>query len=198
MAAKESATLSDRMGRRLVDFPTALRAGEYAARMHREQTRATGEPYIIHPMAVVESLMDEAGVKEEVVLASAFLHDVLEDCPETREEDLEVLFGPEVTDLVCALTKPPKEAYPSPEERMEAYLEGLLQRGPRAVVIKLADRLHNTRTRSGLSRDKAGRKLLETETYLLTIPEPYLDDGCRSLRDLLRAEVEAGKAAYGL
>jgi len=183
---------------RLGEFPAALRAAAYAARMHRDQTRATGEPYIVHPVAVVESLLDEAGETEEVVLCAAFLHDVLEDCPEAREEDLEVLFGPHVTDLVCALTKPPREAYPSPEERMEAYMEGILQRGSRAVKVKLADRLHNTRTRAGLSPEKAERKLRETETYLLTVPEPYLDEGARALRDLLAREVEAGKEELGL
>lgn len=117
-----------------------------AEEAHRTQIRKSGEPYIIHPIGVVEIL---AGLQmDDKTLAAAFLHDVVEDTDYTLD-DIRGRFGTEVANLVDGVTKLGKIEYISKEDRqIENYRKMFLAmaRDIRVVLIKLADRLHNMRT----------------------------------------------------
>ncbi|MBQ8920166.1 MAG: bifunctional (p)ppGpp synthetase/guanosine-3',5'-bis(diphosphate) 3'-pyrophosphohydrolase, partial [Acidaminococcaceae bacterium] len=122
------------------------KAYEFAAKMHADQKRRSGEPYIIHPTQVAYIL---AQMKmDEETLAAAFLHDVVEDTG-TSLQELKELFGAKVAMLVDGVTKLGKIEYISKEERqIENYRKMFLAMAQdiRVVIIKLADRLHNMRT----------------------------------------------------
>lgn len=184
------------------DADTALlrRAHDYARLKHEGQFRRTGEPYIQHPVEVVDIL---TGLEMDTPsLAAGFLHDVIEDCGVSREELAEE-FGDEIADLVDGVTKlkladferrteaaataaaaaaAPVETLPDPKhdprrkKRMEARssAENLrkillaMAKDFRVMVIKLADRLHNMRTLSGLAEDR--RKKVAEETMQIFAP----------------------------
>ena len=122
------------------------KAYELAARVHADQKRRSGEPYIIHPTQVAYIL---AQMKmDEETLAAAFLHDVVEDTDTTLEE-LKEQFGAKVAMLVDGVTKLGRIEYISKEEQqIENYRKMFLAMAKdiRVVIIKLADRLHNMRT----------------------------------------------------
>lgn len=122
------------------------KAYDFAFEVHREHLRLSGEPYIVHPMAVAFIIADLK--MDETTIAAALLHDVLEDSSIT-EEKLEENFGPEVTNLVKGVTKLGIEFAASSEERMvENYRRLFMAMASdiRVIVLKLADRLHNMRT----------------------------------------------------
>ena len=122
------------------------KAYDFAAKMHADQKRRSGEPYIIHPTQVANIL---AQMKmDEETLAAAFLHDVVEDTDTTLQQ-LKEMFGAKVAMLVDGVTKLGKIEYISKEERqIENYRKMFLAMAQdiRVVIIKLADRLHNMRT----------------------------------------------------
>ncbi len=122
------------------------KAYEFANKYHEGQVRKSGEPYILHPLAVAEILLD-LGL-DEVTLTAAILHDVVEDT-DVSLEDITEEFGPTVASLVDGVTKLSRIEYVSKEERqMENYRKMFLAMANdiRVVIIKLADRLHNMRT----------------------------------------------------
>ena len=122
------------------------KAYELAAEAHMKQRRASGEPYIIHPLGVATILAKLQ--LDELTLAAAFLHDVVEDTDIKLEKVTEV-FGQKVSDLVDGVTKLSKIEYISKEEQqVESYRKMFLAMAKdiRVVMIKLADRLHNMRT----------------------------------------------------
>ena len=122
------------------------KAYQLADKMHAEQKRRSGEPYIVHPTQVAYIL---AQMKmDEETLAAAFLHDVVEDTDTTLQQ-LREQFGAKVAMLVDGVTKLGKIEYISKEERqIENYRKMFLAMAQdiRVVIIKLADRLHNMRT----------------------------------------------------
>lgn len=121
-------------------------AYELAKEAHKTQKRATGEPYIIHPLATAE-IMTELHVDKET-LSAAILHDTVEDTDVTYEE-LKEKFGVNVADLVEGVTKLSRITYSSREEmQAENFRKMFLAMAEdiRVVLIKLADRLHNMRT----------------------------------------------------
>ncbi len=127
-----------------IDF--VRKAYDFAAVAHAGQTRKSGEPYIIHPIGVAYILTQLQ--MDELTLAAAFLHDVVEDTDVTLEKITE-LFGNNVATLVNGVTKLGKIEYISKEEQqMENYRKMFLSMAKdiRVVIIKLADRLHNMRT----------------------------------------------------
>jgi GTP pyrophosphokinase len=145
-----------------VDLALLTRAYRFSEARHEGQQRASGEPYLSHPLAVANLLVD---FKMDVVTITAgLLHDVLEDTPTTKE-DLEREFGKEIADLVDGVTKLSKLAFSSREERQAENFRKMLvamARDLRVLMIKLADRLHNMRTLQYLSIDRARKIGQET------------------------------------
>ncbi len=122
------------------------KAYEMAADAHADQRRKSGDPYIMHPINVVNILMQLQ--MDEKTLAAAFLHDVVEDTDYTIDK-IKSAFGGVVANLVDGVTKLGKIEYISKEDRqMENYRKMFLAMAKdiRVVIIKLADRLHNMRT----------------------------------------------------
>lgn len=117
-------------------------AYELAAEAHKEQKRRTGEPYIIHPIAVARIVAEELELGVNPVMA-AFLH---EDTQYTIE-DIRERFGEDVAFLVGVVTKQKKEKYDK-SKQVDIYRQILasVQYDVRAILVKLADRLHNMRT----------------------------------------------------
>ncbi|MDD4324497.1 MAG: RelA/SpoT family protein, partial [Eubacteriales bacterium] len=128
------------------DASLILRAYEYAKNAHADQIRATGEPYIIHPVAASKILLDLQ--LDDNTLAAALLHDTVEDT-DTTLEDIRREFGQEVMQLVDGVTKLSRISYSSQEEEQAQNFRKMflaMAKDIRVVLIKLADRLHNMRT----------------------------------------------------
>ncbi|MDD6647232.1 MAG: bifunctional (p)ppGpp synthetase/guanosine-3',5'-bis(diphosphate) 3'-pyrophosphohydrolase [Firmicutes bacterium] len=144
------------------DIDLIGRAYDVAEEMHRGQLRKSGEPYLIHPMAVAEILAD-LGMDEETIIAG-LLHDVVEDTPYTSEE-LTSDFGDEVELLVDGVTKLGSLKFESKEERQAENLRKMflaMSKDIRVLIIKLSDRLHNLRTINYMTHDKIIEKCRET------------------------------------
>ena len=139
-----------------------MKAFTLADKAHEGQFRASGEPYIMHPLAVAEIL---AHLQiDHITLIAALLHDVVEDTEYTKE-DIKKLFGAEVAFLVDGVTKLNQFQYETKEDRqMENYRKMILAmaKDVRVVVIKLGDRLHNMRTLKHMRSDKQKRIAKET------------------------------------
>jgi GTP pyrophosphokinase len=136
------------------DVELLRRAYVFSAFEHRGQVRHSGEPYLIHPLAVADFLAD---MKLDVVaIAAGLLHDVVEDTLTTIDRIRE-LFGPEVAHVVEGVTKISAIRFSSSEERQaENFRKMLLAMVDdiRVILVKLADRLHNMRTLGHLPDDK--------------------------------------------
>ena len=136
----------------------------FARDAHREQRRKTGEPYIIHPIAVARIVADELQLGAAPVCA-AFLHDVVEDTPCTNEK-IEELFGKDVAFLVRVVTKQSKKTY-TMSKQLDNFKQMLdsMHYDIRAILIKLADRLHNMRTLDSMRPDKQMKIAGETDYF---------------------------------
>lgn len=137
------------------EFLELKAAYDFSAAAHEGQKRQTGEPYFIHPCAVVNILVD-LGFDDVSTLVAAFLHDVLEDTPVTSDE-LEQKFGKEVLELVEGVTKLDKIKFVSAEDEQAENLRKMffaMAKDYRVIIIKLADRLHNMRTLDALKPEK--------------------------------------------
>lgn len=137
------------------EFQELKAAYDFSAAAHEGQKRQTGEPYFIHPCAVVNILVD-LGFNDVSTLVAAFLHDVLEDTPVTSDE-LEQKFGKEVLELVEGVTKLDKIKFVSAEDEQAENLRKMffaMAKDYRVIIIKLADRLHNMRTLDALKPEK--------------------------------------------
>jgi len=136
----------------------------FSARMHKDQTRQSGEPYLTHPLSVAWILADLKF--DEVCVAVGLLHDVLEDTLTTRET-VDELFGPEVTELVDGVTKLARHEYVRRDDaQAETFRKMILASAKdiRVILVKLADRLHNMQTLEHLppeARRRISRETLE-------------------------------------
>jgi guanosine-3',5'-bis(diphosphate) 3'-pyrophosphohydrolase len=139
-----------------------IRAYELAASAHEGQIRNSGEAYISHPLAVATIL---AGLGlDDVTVASALLHDAVEDTGVTLAE-LQAGFGPEVAAIVDGVTKLDRVRFDSKEAQQAASMRKMLvamAKDPRVLLIKLADRLHNMRTIAAMPEWKQKRSAQET------------------------------------
>jgi GTP pyrophosphokinase len=144
------------------DLEVLHRAYRFSEVSHQGQQRASGEPYLSHPLEVAHLLV---GFKMDVTTVTAgLLHDVLEDTAATKDE-LQREFGQEIADLVDGVTKLGKLAFSSREERQAENFRKMLvamARDLRVLMIKLADRLHNMRTLEYLPAEKARKIAQET------------------------------------
>lgn len=140
------------------------KAFNYAREAHREQRRRTGEPYIIHPIAVALIIAQELKLGAAPVCA-AFLHDVVEDTPHTIE-DIRDNFGDDVAFLVKVVTKQNKKMY-TMSKQLDNFKQMLdsMHYDVRAILIKLADRLHNMRTLDSMRPDKQMKIAGETDYF---------------------------------
>ena len=144
------------------DRDMLLRAYDFAREAHRNQKRASGEPYFIHPCAVAEILVD-LGLDAETI-AAALLHDVIEDTSAT-EETVRENFGEEVLSLVAGVTKLDKIVFKSQEEEEAENFRKIfiaMAKDIRVIIIKLADRLHNMRSLNFLSKERQQKMARET------------------------------------
>ena len=145
-------------------------AYEYARALHDGQFRASGEPYISHPIAVAEIV---AGLELDTdSICAALLHDTVEDCSEkTNLKEIEKLFGQDVAMLVDGLTK---IVTLKVEDKEEAHIETLrkmllaMSKDVRVIFIKLCDRLHNMRTLD--AKPDAKRRITALETMQVYAP----------------------------
>ena len=141
-------------------------AFEYANDHHGPQLRKSGEPYIIHPIAVAE-IINELELDQDSIVA-ALLHDCIEDTDSTHDE-IARLFGAQVADLVEGVTKLTRMQYTSREDEQMENLRKMfmaMAKDVRVILIKLCDRLHNMRTLQYQSDHKQKEKALETmEVY---------------------------------
>ncbi|KJD33620.1 MFS transporter [Tamlana nanhaiensis] len=133
---------------------------------HKNQRRKSGEAYIFHPIAVAKIVAQEIGL-DATSIASALLHDVVEDSPDYEIEDIEKLFGQTVATIVAGLTK---ISSLSKEQDMDVSLQAenfrkmllTLNDDVRVIIIKIADRLHNMQTMDSMRSDKQIKIASET------------------------------------
>jgi GTP pyrophosphokinase/guanosine-3',5'-bis(diphosphate) 3'-pyrophosphohydrolase len=167
------------------DIKRVREAYRFADEAHLGQFRASGEPYITHPIAVA-GLCAEWKLDAQAIMA-ALMHDAMEDCGVTKIELIE-RFGAPVADLVDGLTKLDKLQFSTREEsQAESFRKMLLAmaRDVRVILIKLADRLHNMRTMDAVALDKRTRIAGETlEIYAPIAHRLGLNQTYRELQEL--------------
>lgn len=160
-------------------------AYKFSDNAHLGQFRATGEPYITHPIAVAE--LCASWRLDSQAIQAALLHDVLEDCGATKDELIH-RFGPQVAELVDGLSKLDKMEFSSREEaQAENFRKMLLAmaRDLRVILVKLADRLHNMRTLDIMTPVKKRRIARETmEIYAPIAHRLGLNEIFRELQEL--------------
>ena len=160
------------------------RAYEVAHEAHTGQTRDEGTPYIVHPIRVAVSIVDELNLYSPKLICSALLHDVIEDSAVTRE-DIGRMFDEEIAEVVWLLTK-------LEEVRLSEYLariEAAAHTG--APIVKLCDRLDNLRSVAHTP------KLEKKRRYIRTTEELYLPLAARTnryLHDELQRWLEEARA----
>jgi guanosine-3',5'-bis(diphosphate) 3'-pyrophosphohydrolase len=144
------------------DLAPIAKAYQFASQYHSGQLRASGEPYMSHPLAVAQILAD---MRMDVVsIETGLLHDIVEDTSVTTA-DIQKNFGDEVARCVDGVTKLSKINFFSAEDRQaESYRKMLLAmvNDIRVIIVKLADRLHNMRTLGSLSPERRERIARET------------------------------------
>ena len=167
------------------DIKRVREAYRFADEAHLGQFRASGEPYITHPIAVA-GLCAEWKLDAQAIMA-ALMHDAMEDCGITKIQLIE-RFGAPVADLVDGLTKLDKLQFSTREEsQAESFRKMLLAmaRDVRVILIKLADRLHNMRTMDAVAPAKRSRIARETlEIYAPIAHRLGLNQTYRELQEL--------------
>ena len=136
------------------DKELVRRAFEISVEAHKTMRRKSGEPYILHPLAVAMICVEEIGLGVRSTIC-ALLHDTVEDT-DISLEDLDREFGPEISRIVDGLTKISNVIDTNRSQQAENFKKILftLTDDPRVILIKLADRLHNMRTLDSMKREK--------------------------------------------
>src|SRR6476659_4855608 len=144
------------------DRKTIRLAFEIAADAHKSMRRKSGEPYILHPLAVARICVEEIGLGVRSTIC-ALMHDTVEDTDITLD-DIEKQFGNEIARIVDGLTKIANVIDVNASQQAENFKKILLTLtdDPRVILIKLADRLHNMRTLESMKREKQLRIASET------------------------------------
>ncbi len=166
---------------------TIIAAYDLAETAHSGQLRSSGEPYFTHPVASTIILLDECGIANPNIVIGSLLHDTVEDTimfgdlgKLTSSEWINVarfrlgtlFFNPAVAEIVTALTKPKIDGkeVKTEEERRTMAIKQLQSASPEALLVKMADRLHNLRTLEGFSDSrKAGMVVNETQNIMYDI-----------------------------
>ena len=150
------------------DVALIRKAWEFCVQHHKGQMRASGEPYVIHPLEVAEVLAEMK--LDATAIAAGLLHDAVEDTPATSEQ-IEADFGDQVAHIVDGVTKIDKIQFANREDRQAENVRKMLLAmvtDVRVVLIKLADRLHNMRTLEHLQPDR--REAIARETLDIYAP----------------------------
>src|ERR1700759_28901 len=150
------------------DINIIRRAWEFCVQHHHGQLRASGEPYVLHPLEVAQVLAEMK--LDSTAIAAGLLHDAVEDTPVTTEEISEE-FGEQVAHIVEGVTKIDKIQFANREDRQAENVRKMLLAmvsDVRVVIIKLADRLHNMRTLEHLPPEK--RQSIARETLDIYAP----------------------------
>lgn len=167
------------------DLKRVREAYRFADEAHLGQFRASGEPYITHPIAVA-GLCADWRLDAQAIMA-ALMHDAMEDCGITKAQLIE-RFGAPVADLVDGLTKLDRLQFSTREEsQAESFRKMLLAmaRDVRVILIKLSDRLHNMRTMDAMASDKRARIARETlDIYAPIAHRLGLNQSYRELQEL--------------
>ncbi|MFA6334307.1 MAG: RelA/SpoT family protein [Bacteroidales bacterium] len=144
------------------EYEIVLKAFDFARAAHNGVRRRSGEPYIIHPIAVAKIVVQEIGLGYKSIV-TALIHDVVEDT-EYNLDDIERLFGAKIASLVDGLTKIKSAFDSSTSSQAENFKRILLTLNDdvRVILIKLADRLHNMRTIEYMPEHKRAKILSET------------------------------------
>jgi len=145
------------------DIDLIRKAWKFCVKHHEGQMRASGEPYIIHPLEVAEVLAEMK--MDATAIAAGLLHDSVEDTPATNEE-IAAEFGDQVAHIVEGVTKIDKIQFANREDRQAENVRKMLLAmvsDVRVVLIKLADRLHNMRTLEHLKPDRQEAIARETQ-----------------------------------
>ncbi len=184
--AASFAALTDRLDYlSKADIEQVREAYKFADEAHLGQFRASGEPYITHPIAVA-GLCADWKLDAQAIMA-ALMHDAIEDCGVTKTELIE-RFGAPTAELVDGLTKLDKLQFTTREEgQAESFRKMLLAmaRDVRVILIKLADRLHNMRTMEAMPPEKRQRIARETlEIYAPIAHRLGLNQTYRELQEL--------------
>jgi len=150
------------------DLDIIRRAWAYCVEQHAEQKRASGEPYVIHPLEVAQVLAEMR--MDSTAIAAGLLHDAVEDTPVTTE-DISRMFGEQVAHIVEGVTKLDKIQFANREDRQAENIRKMLLAmvsDVRVVLIKLADRLHNMRTLQHLKSER--QQMIAQETIDIYAP----------------------------
>lgn len=143
---------------------------DFAEQAHGDQWRRSGDPYIMHPCSVARILAEELDIRNPEILASALLHDTVEDVEEVTCEVIRDKFGPSVEAIVEGCTK--VTHYTGDRQTFKKLVHRKIFSGAAAklevMIVKLADRLHNLRTLSSMPRDK--RQKIADETLDIYAP----------------------------
>ena len=143
-------------------------AFEMAAEAHKTMRRKSGEPYILHPLAVAKICVEEIGLGVRSTIC-ALLHDTVEDTDVTLQ-DIQMEFGAEIAKIVDGLTKISTVMDNNTSQQADNFKKILLTLtdDPRVILIKLADRLHNMRTMDSMKREKQLK--ISSETVYVYAP----------------------------
>lgn len=161
-------------------------AYQIAKAAHRGQARDGGERYFEHPRSIALILLDELNINNHKLIIAAFLHDAPEDTavfgnsqkikPYSQwqnqvKERLENIFDEDVSEMVLAVTKPEVDGVEiiSKQQALNLYKQQLNDASPEAILLKMADRLHNLRTLESCSMEKRVRKIKETKDVYFDI-----------------------------
>jgi guanosine-3',5'-bis(diphosphate) 3'-pyrophosphohydrolase len=189
--AASFAALTDKLGYlSKAEIRQVRDAFKFADEAHLGQLRASGEPYITHPIAVA-GLCADWKLDVQAIMA-ALMHDAMEDCGVTKPELIE-RFGAQTAELVDGLTKLDKLRFSTREEsQAESFRKMLLAmaRDVRVILVKLADRLHNMRTVSAIAAEKRSRIARETlDIYAPIAHRLGLNQIYRELQELSFAQL---------
>jgi (p)ppGpp synthase/HD superfamily hydrolase len=154
------------------DYRLIERAYDTAKDAFRTEVREDGERYFEHLRAVALIVMRHMRVKDANVIAAALLHDIVEDIENWSQERVTIEFNQEVGELVWWVSKPALANFKGDKEaRNRAYHTNLTRAPRKALLIKLADRLHNLLTLWNCDEDKQRRKVDETQHFYLPLAE---------------------------
>ena len=183
------------------DLERVRQAYLLAKEAHAPQRRKSGEPYILHPIAVALIVAKELQLDANTII-TAFLHDVVEDTPYTVE-DIRQRFGNDVAGLVKVVTKQKKETY-NTTKQVDNYQQILasLHYDIRAVMVKISDRLHNMRTLQSMRPDKQMKIAGETDCFYAPLANRLglfeVKSDLENLSFKYRCELEYGDIAMWL